>query len=174
MHSSCPHAYNIPCLSHPPWLRHSNYIQRRVQVKKLIIVQFAPTNWHSIHFRSKYSPQNPALKYLSVCSSLNFRDQVSHSYKTTGKFIVRNILIFGVLGSRPGDKRSYWTAVIITRIQSSFNFLMNQIMICHCRSQTFPFCHMFETSVSYIYVTILPCILVTRQQHVLSSLCVSF
>ena len=31
---------------------------------------------------------------LSLCSSLNVSDQVSHPYKTTGKIIVRFILIF--------------------------------------------------------------------------------
>jgi hypothetical protein len=31
----------------------------------------------------------------------------------------------------------------------------------HCYSRS-------KTSVSYLYVTILPCILVTRQQHILS------
>jgi hypothetical protein len=37
---------------------------------------------------------------LSPCSSLNVRDQVSYSYKTTGKIVVLYILIFVFLGSR--------------------------------------------------------------------------
>jgi hypothetical protein len=32
----------MPCPSHPPWLDHSNYICRRVQVMKLLIMQFSP------------------------------------------------------------------------------------------------------------------------------------
>ncbi|PNF43690.1 hypothetical protein B7P43_G14620 [Cryptotermes secundus] len=41
---------------------------------------------------------------LSLCSSLNVRDQVLHPYRTTGK-IVMCILIFMFLGCRQEDKR---------------------------------------------------------------------
>jgi hypothetical protein len=45
---------------------------------------------------------------LSLCSSLNVRDQVSHPYKTTGRFILLYILTLTFLDSRREDRRR-WT-----------------------------------------------------------------
>jgi hypothetical protein len=44
---------------------------------------------------------------LSLCSSLNVRDQVSHPYRTTGKIIVLYVLVFTLFDSRREDR--FWT-----------------------------------------------------------------
>jgi hypothetical protein len=80
----------MPCQSHTPWLDHSNCTWRRVQVMKLLIMQFSPASCHLIPLRSSALSSNT----LSLCSSLNVRDQVSHPCRTTSKMIVLCILIF--------------------------------------------------------------------------------
>jgi hypothetical protein len=42
----------------------SNYILGRVQVTKLLVMQFAPTSYYFIPFLLKYSPRHLVLKYL--------------------------------------------------------------------------------------------------------------
>jgi hypothetical protein len=72
-------------LSHPPWLDHSNYTLRRVQVMNFQIMQFSPTSTPSLlglDINTQFS------NTLSLCSSLNVRDQVSHPNRTTGQIIV--------------------------------------------------------------------------------------
>jgi hypothetical protein len=77
MHFSSPRSCYMPCPSHPPWLDHSNYIWRRVQVMKFLIMQFSPTSCHFIPLRSALFSNT-----LSLCSSLNVRDQVSSLSKS--------------------------------------------------------------------------------------------
>jgi hypothetical protein len=54
-----PHSYHVPNPCHPSWPDHSNYTRQRVQVMKLLIMQFSPTSCHFIPRRSEYSPQQP-------------------------------------------------------------------------------------------------------------------
>jgi hypothetical protein len=61
---------------------------------------------------------------LSLCSSLNVRDKVSHHYRTTGKIIVMHILIF--LSSRHEDK-SFWTEWWPALPELNFPLISSQI-----------------------------------------------
>jgi polysaccharide pyruvyl transferase WcaK-like protein len=68
---------------------------------KLHIMQFSP---------SLFSPNillsNLFSNTLSLCSSLNVRDKVSHPYKTTVKIIVLYTLNFMFFDSRHDEKNS--------------------------------------------------------------------
>jgi hypothetical protein len=50
---------------------------------------------------------------LSLCSSLNVRDQVSHTYRTIGKIIVLYILIFYVFRQQT---ISFWYMSVLCKI----------------------------------------------------------
>jgi prepilin signal peptidase PulO-like enzyme (type II secretory pathway) len=50
----------------------------------------------------------------------------------------------------------------IIQNQSSLNFRMNRILICYCHSQIFELYPIFKGSISYLYIMILPYILVRR------------
>jgi hypothetical protein len=49
---------------------------------KLLIVQFSPTSHYFFLLSTLFS------NTLSLCSSLDIRDHVSHPYRTAGKIIV--------------------------------------------------------------------------------------
>jgi hypothetical protein len=49
--------------SHPPRRDYSNYTWRRVQITKLLVMQFSPFSRHLFPLRSKYPPQHPVLKH---------------------------------------------------------------------------------------------------------------
>jgi hypothetical protein len=73
----------MPRPPHSPWFDLPNNIRWWVQIMKLPIVQLSP-------FPCYFFPLGPNIllstlfpNTLSLCSSLNVRDQVSHPYKTT-------------------------------------------------------------------------------------------
>jgi hypothetical protein len=55
-------ACNMSHPSHIPWLSHPDNILRKVQILKLLIMQFSPVSCYSLTLGSKYSPQHPTLK----------------------------------------------------------------------------------------------------------------
>jgi hypothetical protein len=77
------HACDMPFPSHTPWLwrDHSNYIWRRVQIMKFLIMQFSPVSYYFTPLRPKYF----FLRLVLKCSSLDVTDKVSQPYKTAGK-----------------------------------------------------------------------------------------
>jgi hypothetical protein len=75
------------CPSHPSLLDHSNYFWREVQVMKLLFMQLPPISSSSL-FGANILLSTLFSHTLSLCSSLNIRDQVPHPYRTTSKIIV--------------------------------------------------------------------------------------
>jgi hypothetical protein len=75
----------MPCSSHPPWLNHSNYTWRRVQVIIYSLCSFLQHLVTSSLFRPNILFNTLFSNTLYLCSSLNVRDQVSHPYRTTGQ-----------------------------------------------------------------------------------------
>jgi hypothetical protein len=66
-----------------PWLDHSNYIWRGVQVMKLLIMQFSPTSRYLVSLRSKYSPQHPVVKHpqcMFLCVVSKPQEKCFHSH----------------------------------------------------------------------------------------------
>jgi hypothetical protein len=53
----------------------------------------------------------------------------------------------------------------ITGLRSPLNFLLNQNLICYCRTQIFELRNIFKETASYLQVMSLPCILVMGHQH---------
>jgi hypothetical protein len=107
------------------------------------------------------------------CSQTPYvRDQVSHPYRTTGKISISYIPIFMFFNSRREDKKVLESMVTsITQIHSLLNNNFD-LLLSFPNIWTVP--HFQSISVGYLYIMILPCILVMRQQHTLNLLCIYF
>jgi len=111
-------------LSHSSRLDHPNNTGWRVQIIKLIIMQFPPLPCYFVPLRHKYSIRHLDLKRPQPSSSLNVSDQVSHPYKTTGKSTVQTTPSLTNLDHNPLHIPSvYCTSLQRTTLQTTiFNF----------------------------------------------------
>jgi hypothetical protein len=94
-----PHRYNSS------WFDRPNNIWWGLQIIKLRVMWSSALSGHFLALRPIHLPQHSILEHLSLHSSLNVRDQVSHPYTTTGKITVL-CLILVLLSSKLEDKDS--------------------------------------------------------------------
>ena len=101
--SPIPHVCYMPLPSHSSWFDHPNIWG--VQIIKCLIMLSLPLPRYLTLLGPNGLLSTLVLKILSLCSSLNVGDKVSHSYKIKGKIIVLYILTFISLDSKLEDKR---------------------------------------------------------------------
>jgi hypothetical protein len=135
-YSSNYSCYN-PCPSHISQLDYSNYTWRRVQITKLLVKQFSPLSRLLNLLGPNIPLSNLSSNTLSLRSSPNFRDQVLHPYRNTGKIIILHILIFTFLTAVQKTEGSGANGSKHWHKLSSLNFLLNQTLVCYYHPQIF-------------------------------------
>ena len=99
-----PHMCHMLCPSHASWFDHLINIWWCVESLKFLTVWSFQLPCYLVRLRLRYFPQH-LLNTLSLCSSLNVRNQTLHPYKTRGKITILYILIFMFLDGNLEDKR---------------------------------------------------------------------
>jgi hypothetical protein len=121
-------------------------------------------------FSSVPCSQTPSVYVPPLMSRSSFTPIQNHEQNYS--FVYSNFYFFRQQTRR--QKVLDWMVARITQRESPPNFLLNQILIYYFHSQIFELCYIFRGCVNYLYVKISPCILVTRQQHMLSFLFIYF
>jgi hypothetical protein len=161
------------CPSHAPWLDHSNYTWQEYKLWSSSLYNFPQSPLISSFSSSNILLSSLFSNTLSLCSSLVSETEFRVHTKPHAKLYFW--YYFYVCRQQTGRRKVLdWMVASITRIQSPLKFLLNEILICYCRSQIFSTVPRFQTSITFLYVMICPCILVTWQQHILKFLYVYF
>jgi hypothetical protein len=91
----------MPRPSHLPQLEHTNYTWER----RSPLCSFLQPPVTSSLFSTNILLSTLFSNTLSLYSSLNAKDQVSHAYRTKGRIIALCVLIFKLFVSRRNDRR---------------------------------------------------------------------
>jgi len=100
-----PHPIRATGPAHLILLDHPNNIGRGVEIIRTPLCSFPPLLCYLIPLRPNIVLNTLLSNTLSLRSSLNASDQVSHPHKTTGKIMVQYILNFKFLENKLEDKR---------------------------------------------------------------------
>jgi hypothetical protein len=161
------------CPLHYPWLNNSNCTRQSTHYDAPQYAFFS--NLLSLHpslvqiVTSAHCSQTPSVYIPPLMSETSFTPIDNH--RQNYSFVCSDFYVFRQQMGR--QKVLHWMVGSITWI-SPLNFLLNQILFCYCHSQIFELRHISKGSISYPYCIILPCILVTRYQRVLSFICIYF
>jgi hypothetical protein len=106
--SHLSHACYILCPSRIRYLDHHNNTVRRVQIMKLVFMQFSLSSGNFLPLRYDYPPQRPVLRHPRPLFLLCVRDKVSRPFKKEGKIIGLCVLILRFL-DRTQKEKAFWT-----------------------------------------------------------------
>lgn len=84
----------MPCPSYPSWYNRPNNIWWESRLMMPVIVHCPPLPYYVVPLKPKYLLKTLFSSTLSLGTSLNASDNVSHTYKRTGTIIILYVLTF--------------------------------------------------------------------------------